>query len=296
MGKTYLTSLLLLCVSQAFANEQGKSAYEANCKACHALNEMTVGPSIKEIQSLYPKEKQAEFLSWTKVPGKKRQDAIQMPAMSHLDDDSITDIFNYLHSLKAVKKKKSNKRHNFTFTPPPPTYPYYKRAYMPFASPAAIAIVFSPELGLSWDATTCRLRYIYHSKQFFLSGENNKDKLKDDLVYQETAAHFWSFSEGNTLEFVGYRLVNTLPQFIYQIGEVNIIESYALGETPLSITRQFTLSGHDKAVSLDLSTAPPSIDGGKVELRASKGKIVKNKLILSKEEANEFVINMRVVK
>ncbi len=300
MGKTPLVSIFLgafllsMASTNTLANDDGKSAYETNCQACHADLEDTVGPSLKEIQSLYPANKQSDFLSWTKKPGKKRDNTIQMPAMSHLDDDTLIAIHEYVVSFTpAKKKKKSNKRHNFTFKAPPQTYPYYKRAYMPFASPASVGILLAPGFGLNWDAATCRLRYVFKSKQYFLGGENNKEKLESDIIYQENADALWSFAKGLTPKYKGYRLVDDLPVFIYQIGSVEVTESFQPGLTKNSIERRFTLSGHEQAVTMDLSSIT-KLKEGEFSISSSVGKIIDSKLTLSKNQAKSFAIKMKV--
>ena len=269
------------------AAETGQQAYEQNCKACHALDIAAVGPSLVEIRQLYPQEKQAQFLAWSKNPGKKRANAVQMPAMAHLGDGLLTDIHQYILTIsKGVKISK--KRHNFSFKAPPKIYPYYRRGHMPFASPAAIGVMFKPNLGLNWDASICQMRYVFVSGANFFNGENNQDKLKKDLVYQGTAEQLWSFAENKEIDFLGYRLVEELPEFICQVGDIRIKERFMLAENGQRLSRIFSVTGVNQPFVMNLSHE------GTAKINASTGHLIDGKLTLTPKQASSYTVTVEI--
>jgi cytochrome c len=83
--------------TQAAPAVEGQAGFEENCSACHNPTEKTVGPSLKEIQGIYATDP-AGIVKWAKAPGKKRTDAVQMPAFSHLSDEELGAIGRYILS------------------------------------------------------------------------------------------------------------------------------------------------------------------------------------------------------
>jgi cytochrome c551/c552 len=55
------------------AQPKEPQAFTINCKACHLLEDVQVGPSLIEIAKLYPRKHKKEFLQWCVNPGKKRE-------------------------------------------------------------------------------------------------------------------------------------------------------------------------------------------------------------------------------
>lgn len=283
---------VLIMSNQVLADQAAKQAFDNNCKACHDVRKSTVGPSLVEIRDLYPIKKQQAFLDWTNNPGKKRPEGMQMPAMAHLGDKTLIAIQDY---ILTVSKGKNKARNNFSFKPAPKTYPYYQRGKMPFSSPAAVGLMFDKGFGLSWDAGTSRLRYAFSSKQSFFRGEANQQSLTSDIIYQETAELLWSFSKGQTSVFKGYRVVDELPQFVYQIGNIEITESFSqLSDAQLNIKsskgfeRHFVMQGVEQNIVMDLSHL------GNVTLSASIGELNKNKLSLTPLQAKQFSITVEL--
>ncbi|WP_158971758.1 c-type cytochrome [Paraglaciecola sp. L3A3] len=272
----------------AQANTTGQQAFEVNCHACHDLQKDTVGPALIEIRKLYPIENQASFLAWTNNPGKKRPEGMQMPAMAHLGETKLKEIHQYILAISKDVKPKRKSRHNFTFKPAPKTYPYYQRGKMPFSSPAAIGIVFQADFGLSWDTATSRLNYAYQSKRSFFSGENKQNELLDSLIYQETADQLWSFAKDKPAIFKGYRLIDELPEFVYQVADITITERFSAIKNKLGFVRHITMVGVKQPITMDLSHT------GKVKLAVSTGKLEGNKLHLSPAQAINFTVTVEV--
>ncbi len=73
----------------------GKLMFTQTCAACHALDKVTIAPTLVEIYGLY-KGNPAGIVAWAKAPGKKRPQFIQMPAMAALGDDTLKQIADYM--------------------------------------------------------------------------------------------------------------------------------------------------------------------------------------------------------
>lgn len=84
----------LKTVSNSAANP-GESAFKQNCAACHHPSLPTVGPSLEEIKGIYAGNP-AGIVAWTKAPGKKRADSMDMPGFPHINDDDLMAISQYI--------------------------------------------------------------------------------------------------------------------------------------------------------------------------------------------------------
>jgi cytochrome c len=67
----------------------------ATCAACHAVDHRLVGPPLTEIAQIY-KGNPAGIVKWAMGPGKKRPDYPQMPSFSHLGEENLTKIAEYM--------------------------------------------------------------------------------------------------------------------------------------------------------------------------------------------------------
>ena len=270
-------------------NDVGKTAFEHNCKACHDLKKFTVGPSLIEIRDSYPLTKQQAFVAWALNPGRNRPEAIPMPAMTHVGEENLKLIHGHILAVsKGVKVTQD--RHNFSFKPPAPRYPHIKRGYMPFTSPASIAVVFSPKLGLAWDTEKGRVSYAYPGHINFRSGEKHLAERKSAIFYQETAEHFWSFGQGDKAKFLGYRVKQGLPEFEYQIGGARVKERFSLGKGDHSFTRTYRISGLEQAITLNLAHQ------GNAIIRSSAGTVNKdNQLTVPASALAEFSVTVGII-
>jgi cytochrome c len=77
---------------------KGQKIFKENCAACHAVNKTLVGPSMIEASQIY-KGNLSGLMQWIKKPGKKR-DGAQMPAQSHLSEQELKDVSEWILSLK----------------------------------------------------------------------------------------------------------------------------------------------------------------------------------------------------
>lgn len=74
--------------------QTGKALFESKCMMCHSTNKNLIGPSLKEVVSLY-KGNQSGMINWIKEPGKKRPNSSQMPSfkgqMSQKELEALTN-------------------------------------------------------------------------------------------------------------------------------------------------------------------------------------------------------------
>lgn len=72
--------------SKAVTTEShGEQMFKQNCAACHHATLPTVGPPLEEIRRDYANNPDG-IMQWTKKPGKKRLDSMQMPGFPQLSD------------------------------------------------------------------------------------------------------------------------------------------------------------------------------------------------------------------
>lgn len=71
-----------------------------NCAACHAVNKVLAAPSLVEVYSTY-KDNPAGIIEWAKKPGKKRPEFAPMPSMSHLGDEKLQLVADYILEIGA---------------------------------------------------------------------------------------------------------------------------------------------------------------------------------------------------
>lgn len=62
----------------------GQRVFRDSCSSCHALDQVLVGPPIREIAEIY-RDNAAGIVAWAKAPGKKRTGFPQMPALGFPD-------------------------------------------------------------------------------------------------------------------------------------------------------------------------------------------------------------------
>lgn len=282
---TYVGQCVAANINPKLASEKGKKAFEDNCKACHALDKFSTGPSALYIRDTYPKDALKAFLAWSNNPGKKNPNTIQMPPMAHLGETTLTDIHQYLTELKNAKNTKPEKPKFPPFKRPERAYPYLQRGYMPFTSPASISISLSPELSVVWDTVAGKLRYAYPTGMQ-MNGEKRREENRTQLLYEEFANVPFSFMTGKEIKFKGYDLIEGSPEFIYKVGEVELREKITLGHSSRSFIRYFTISGIAEPISLDLRHLEQA------KLHANKGEISDQILNLTAQEAANFSVEV----
>jgi cytochrome c len=69
------------------------------CTGCHALDSEKAGPSVREIQRIYP-ENAAGIVAWAKSPGKKRTKFAPMPAFAHLPETDLQAVAEHMLAIE----------------------------------------------------------------------------------------------------------------------------------------------------------------------------------------------------
>jgi cytochrome c len=82
----------------------GEAVFNANCKACHDVKEVIVGPSMLEAANIY-KGNEPGLIAWIKAPGKKR-DGPKMPPQAHLSATELKDVAAWILTLNAKPEAK----------------------------------------------------------------------------------------------------------------------------------------------------------------------------------------------
>ena len=73
----------------------GQHLFQTNCAACHGLDTKVVGPPLTEIAQIYAGNP-GGIGTWARAPGKKRDDAPQMPPFAGLGDDRLGQVAQYM--------------------------------------------------------------------------------------------------------------------------------------------------------------------------------------------------------
>ncbi|MBK1835317.1 c-type cytochrome [Roseibacillus ishigakijimensis] len=242
----------------------GKAQFEVNCMACHQLDHMLVGPSMIEIATLYG-EDQAGFLKWCLEPGRKRPNAVEMPAMTHVGEENLKAIHAYILKATEGKEEKKVERKNFDNYPSLEQRPIVQRFFMPESSPASIAVALpggNGDINFCFDTDQCRLRYVWRNENFmtrwpYWQGNGNAiTKLQGPVIYREDRSPFSpakGTAEGTATppRFLGYTLdEDGIPIFRYQWQGVTFTERITLNESGDGLLRELT---HDEGTELEFS-------------------------------------------
>ncbi len=168
------------------------------------------------------------------------------------------------------------------------------REFMPNCGPAAIAVSLPGNENYCWDAGACRLRYAWQGKFVDLS-YHKKDGPAEILgeVYYNAGSDF-PLRPGNPshvpkVEFLGYRLVDSFPEFHYKIDGVEVRELIQVRPTGPGLVRHFEIAAADEPIWF---VGPDKADG--VSITATKGHWEDNRLRLSPQEAEEFAISLEL--
>lgn len=261
---------------------EAEDLYKANCMACHALDKMVVGPSLVEIGHLY-KENPAGIVRWSLNPQVKRKLAIRMPPMTHLGKDKLRIIADYILKETKGKRYKPEK-------PPIDQYakakvPLLQRMFMPYASPAAIAISAGNGVFVCWDAGTCQFRYAWNGKEIdqwpVWQGNGNALAVIRGSIFTQ-------IESGNPIDqnfkFKGYRLVDQEYELQYEIKGIDFRSKFrAQSKNKLEM---HISTNANKAI-----TYTPNIIKGK--WTCNKGSIKDGILNLTKDQAQNFKITFQ---
>lgn len=227
------------------------TAFQIHCAACHAVDQGLVGPSLVEIAGIYGKDLEG-FVKWSLEPQRKREGAIEMPAMGHVGRPTLERIHGYI--LKAAEGKTELKKSGgdpFGVLREMVRRPQVQRMFLPEASPAAIAVALPGNLSFCFDAGVGRLRYVWEGGfidgyPYWRSNGSSLAKVDGEVVYRE--GDFPLTWEGGELgevkvKFLGYVIgEDGLPTFRYRRGGHTITERISGVPEGGGLVRKFTIT------------------------------------------------------
>ena len=234
----------LMTASPLLAADTPAQVFQIQCAACHAVDQMLVGPSLVvmldegldllvEIAGIY-RDRPDEFVKWCIAPQHKREGVIEMPSMAHLGEPVLRQLHGYVIAAAAGKTelKKSN---GDPYSAPRAMVrrPQVQRIFLPDASPAAIAVALPGDLSFCFDATDCRLRYVWQGgfidgAPYWKANGSSLAKLDGEVVYRDPDHPLTPGTDDPlaTPKFLGYRLgKDGLPSFRYRRGGVTFTET-----------------------------------------------------------------------
>lgn len=270
----------LLSGSAALAENTPAELFQMNCAACHAVDHMLVGPSLVEISGLY-RENPDGFVKWCIQPQHKREGVVEMPSMAHLGEPALRQLHQYVIA-SAAGKTELKKGDGDPFSPPRAMVrrPQVQRIFLPDASPAAIAVALPGDLSYCFDASECRLRYVWKGgfilgTPYWKANGSSLAKLDGEVVYKE--AGFPLTAEGEAkhpeLKFLGYRVTKDgLPSFRYSRDGVVWQETIQPLSDGSGIERRFETAGDKSLVVRPAPGAEVTSSSGSTSIDAAQAK------------------------
>ena len=191
-----------------------------------------------------------------------------------------------------AKAKDTAKIENTSYLSPSQSgFAVIHRTFMPDSSPAAIAVALPGEHSYCWDAGACQLRYAW--KDGFIKKNGSFGRWRtlptiEGRVYlreRHFPFHFKNHAKNDgEVKFLGYRLVDGIPQFRYQYGKVEFTELIVKLPGKSGLIRKFTVKNSEEDLFFRLHP-----DSG-VKTICDKGTIAQGTLRLTPSEAKSFFI------
>lgn len=278
--------------------ESGEKLASTYCLACHQVDRKIVGPSFVEIAGIHRNNPQG-IVDWAINPGKKRPDAIQMPSMSFLGEEKLKLIADYMLEAAQGKKEVANDSNGDGGNQVPSledtVRPRVQRIFMPDAGPAAIAVAMPGTLSYCWDAGNCQLRYAWRGQfidpwPVWKGNGNGLATVKGQILFKsapDQSTHLKSGEDSSlgSRKFLGYRLVDGLPEFRYRVGSVEVTELIKPIPGDSGMTQLFSIHGAGGILRFNLSQGPG------VSHKSSAGSIIDGELHVSAGEARSLAIH-----
>ena len=265
--------VLFFATGALFAADPPAQVFQVNCSACHAVDQMIVGPSLVEIAGIY-RDNPDGFVKWCIAPQHKRQGVIEMPSMAHLGEPTLRELHKLILGL-AEGKKEQKKSDNDPFAVPAAQVrrPQVQRMFLPEASPAAIAVALPGDLSFCFDASECRLRYVWKGGfidawSYWKGNGSSLAKLDGEVIYRESRFPLTWPLAGEELppKFLGYGVgKDGLPTFRYQRGGVTWKETIKPLSDGTGIERVFEIDpGKAMTVAAEKATVTSSTGGNDI--------------------------------
>jgi cytochrome c551/c552 len=277
---TLTASVALLAVAHA---DEPKAVFQVQCAACHAVDRVLVGPSLVEIAGIYRNNPEG-FLQWCMKPGRKRLAGIEMPSMAAVGEPTLRQLHAYILKEAAGKKEqKASGVDPFAVPRAQVRRPQVQRMFLPDASPAAIAVALPGDLSYCFDASECRLRYVWkggflNASAHWLGNGSKQASIDGEVLYREPAFPLIGGSEG-TVRFIGYSTKDGLPSFRYTRGGMQVVETIRPLADGSGIERAFEI---ENAAPLKIEVAVPA------RAESSSGS-----LALTAAQAKSFTLTLR---
>lgn len=173
------------------------------------------------------------------------------------------------------------------------TPPYLYRIFMPDTGPAAIAVSLPNQLSYCWDAGSCRLRYAWQGgfldpKNYFEKKAEKYARIEGEVFYRDKTTYPLRFSSDKApvVAFKGYKLVDRYPEFHYTIDGKHVYELIKPKEDGSGLIRFFKVPDAGQPVYFVFDSS----DGARYV--SPKGEISRNQIMLTPDDAREFVIIM----
>jgi len=178
--------------------------------------------------------------------------------------------------------------------PWPDMLPTMYRTFMPETGPASIAVGMLGDISYCWDAGQCRLRYAWKGGFIDLTRHwSGKGKERADIVgvvfYRDYTD--FPFRIGNkehipAVKYLGYSMKNRYPTFKYMLDGVEVTERIIPTFEKPGFKRILTFKNLDKNLWFLKD------DDNSVNYYSNRGQWNGNSLMLSPQEAQEFIITI----
>ena len=282
-----LTALMAAMSSPLSAADTPAQVFQVQCAACHAVDQMLVGPSLVEIAGIY-RDRPDDFVKWCIAPQHKREGVIEMPSMAHLGEPVLRQLHGYILAAAAGKTElKKGNGDPYSMPRAMVRRPQVQRIFLPDASPAAIAVALPGDLSYCFDATECRLRYVWKGgfvdgAPYWKANGSSLGKLDGEVVFRDPDHPLTPGTADplSTPKFLGYQVgKDGLPTFRYRRGGVTWTETIRPLPDGKGIERAFTTDGK---VPLAVTI------GAEVEIKSSTGSFA-----ITAEQSKSFTLTFR---
>ncbi len=203
------------------------------------------------------------------------------------DDENVPEQRRKPHSAEMTDHLHT-RPHPYALEPP-----FYYRIFMPYASPASIAVRLTDEISFCWDAGPCQLLYAWQggfidNSVAWKGHRNTESRLLGTIFYTEIKNNPIRFGDPENrpgkIEFQGYRLIDQNPEFHYQLNGTDVYEFFEVSEDGRRLIRNFRIPDAPEVVWLEVNSMVTS----------SQGQHTQGYLKLSAAEASEFSIEIPI--
>lgn len=173
-----------------------------------------------------------------------------------------------------------------------PVFPTFYRTFLPETGPASIAVGLPGKISYCWDTHECRLRYAWkggfvNMERAWAGKGKERAKLVGVVFYRDSVRRPIQISSSTTnpnVEYLGYRIVNRFPVFMYRVDGVKVTEFNSSDPSGTGLQRRFELEGINAPVTVHFTPHE------QLKFRSDKGIWKKHTLHLKANEAESFTV------